>query len=552
MHRFIDRHRASVDGSARKHPPKATSRQARRSRFALELLEGRCLLATFTEYPLPSGSLPANNITSADGNLWFTGPAQGSGEFGYTTPAGVATIFHAGPGGLGPYQITSDSAGDIWMNFDVHMVMVTSTTSGQTKGYLVPNLVSGGGRQVGGITEGPDGNVWFTVNGAATPMVGKITPAGKITEYPTGFANAPSDAITTGPDGNLWYLASSGDGIVKVTTAGVMTEYPFSSSAAAVDRHTGGIAAGPDGNVWFLETVLSGGSGELEVGKVTPAGQITEYPLRKSADPLPSGGGITTGGDGNLYIRENNQVGVVTPSSSGAPTFNQFQNPDTNAFDTINAEDITRGPDGNIWYTQQTPSAIVKFATNVTTPPPTATPTPTTTPITTPTPTPITAPTPAPTPIATPTPTPTPAPTYAPPRINSVTTIRKHGRVQAIQLIFDPSIPGMLYDPLNVTNADNVSNYQLVAMVRPKRSRTIVVQPVALATASYSHATLPASATYGPFEVVTLTLSQPVPQGQRMQLTVFSSASGIEGVDGLPLDGTEDGEPGGNYVANLD
>jgi hypothetical protein len=133
-----------------------------------------------------------------------------------------------------------------------------------------------------------------------------------------------------------------------------------------------------------------------------------------------------------------------------------------------------------------------------------------------------------------------------------VTTIRKHGRVGAIQLIFDPSIPGMLYDTLNVTNADNVSNYELVAMVRPKRSRTIVVQSVPLASATYSHMTLPASATYGPFEVVTLTPSQPVPVGQKMQLTVFSSPSAIAGVDGLALDGTASGQPGGNYVVNLD
>jgi virginiamycin B lyase len=509
----------------------------------------------FTEYPLPAGSLPANNITSADGNLWFTGPAQGSGEFGYVTPAGVPTVYHAGPGGLGPYQVTSDSSGDIWMNFDYHMVK--STTSGQTTPYLVPNLVSGAGRQVGGITQGPDGNAWFTVNGAATPMVGKITAAGKITEYPTGVANAPSDSITAGPDGNLWYLASSGNGIVKVTTTGAFTEYSFSSSAAAVDRRVGGITAGPDGNVWFVETVLLNGSGELEVGKVTPSGQITEYPLRPGPDPLSSGGGITSD-DGSLYIRENNQVGVVTPSASGAPTFNQFQNPDTSAFDTNNAHDITVGPDGNIWYTQQTPSAIVKFSVDVTTPTPTPTPAPAPAPTTTLTPTPAptvtpTSPTPTPTPAPATTPTPAPAQTLDPPRINAVTTLHKRGRVQAIQLIFDPSIPGTAYDPLNVANAENVNNYQLITVGRPKRSRTIIVQSVPLASATYSHATLlPASATYGPFEVVTLTLSQPMPRRQPMQLTVVSSPSAIAGVDGLALDGTGSGQPGGNYVVNLD
>ncbi len=323
--------------------------------------------------------------------------------------------------------------------------------------------------------------------------------------------------------------------------------YTFSDTSASLNRQLDGIAAGPDGNVWFVETVTMNGAGVLEIGKITPSGTITEYPLTSTTNPLPNGGGLTTGSDGNLYLTENDEIGQVIPSSSGAPTFNQLPNPNGGSL-TAQNQDITKGPDGNIWYTQQSPQAIVKLSTAVASPTPTPTPSPT------PTPTPIlTNPTPTPTTTTTPAPTTPATQSFAPPRINALTTVHKHNHITAIHLIFQPKSPSSLLpnDPLNVANATQVSNYQLVAMGRAKKSHTVIVQPVALASATYSHVTLAASATYGPFEEVTLTLSQPIPQSQRLQLTVFSSTSAIDGIHGIPLDGDDDGQPGGNYVGNL-
>ena len=47
------------------------------------------------------------------------------------------------------------------------------------------------------IIAGPDGNLWFTENGYA--QIGKITPAGVITEYATPTGYNPY-AITAGPE----------------------------------------------------------------------------------------------------------------------------------------------------------------------------------------------------------------------------------------------------------------------------------------------------------------------------------------------------------------
>src|SRR5262245_54288010 len=68
--------------------------------------------------------------------------------------------------------------------------------------FPLPPLNLGASFGAVGITAGPDGNVWF-----ADPVahaVGRITPAGQVTEFPTPGIEA--DAITAGPDGNLWFL----------------------------------------------------------------------------------------------------------------------------------------------------------------------------------------------------------------------------------------------------------------------------------------------------------------------------------------------------------
>src|SRR5262245_5907799 len=54
-----------------------------------------------------------------------------------------------------------------------------------------------------GITRGPDGNMWFT--DALAGKIGRITPAGVITEFSAGITpGAQPTEITAGPDGNLW------------------------------------------------------------------------------------------------------------------------------------------------------------------------------------------------------------------------------------------------------------------------------------------------------------------------------------------------------------
>jgi virginiamycin B lyase len=98
-----------------------------------------------------------------------------------------------------------------------------------------------------GIAAGPDTNLWFTE--AAANGIGRITPAGVITEYPIPTAGSRSWGITAGPDGNLWFTEFLGNNIARITTMGIVTEYPIPTPGS----EPYGIAPGPDGKLWFTE-----------------------------------------------------------------------------------------------------------------------------------------------------------------------------------------------------------------------------------------------------------------------------------------------------------
>ncbi|HEX9095509.1 MAG TPA: IPT/TIG domain-containing protein [Candidatus Dormibacteraeota bacterium] len=187
------------------------------------------------------------------------------------------------------------------------------------------------------VVAGPDGNLWFT-EGSAN-QIGRITPAGAVTEFPLPAANSAPHGITAGPDGNLWFAESLTNRIGRITTAGVITEFPIPTSSSGPHD----ITAGPDGNLWFTESFSN------KIGRITTAGAITEFSV-PTAGSQP--GGIAAGSDGNLWFTESTEsglgvanIGRITPSGSitEAPTPTAGSAP----------VDITAGADGNLWFTEQ-------------------------------------------------------------------------------------------------------------------------------------------------------------------------------------------------------
>jgi streptogramin lyase len=164
----------------------------------------------------------------------------------------------------------------------------------------------------GYITAGPDGNLWFTEPWGPGPYrIGRITPAGAVTEFQAGLsARRFPRGITAGPDGNLWFIQGPGhigtsDWIGRITPAGVVTTF---RPGAVTRGGVGAITAGPDGNLWF--TVPRGD----RIGRMTPAGVVAGF--ERGITPLSEPTDITAGSDGNLWFTQlsGNRIGRITPT----------------------------------------------------------------------------------------------------------------------------------------------------------------------------------------------------------------------------------------------
>jgi streptogramin lyase len=184
-----------------------------------------------------------------------------------------------------------------------------------------------------------------------------------VTEFPLppfSFAGNYPAAITGGPDGNLWFTDPALGEVGRITPAGQVTEFTPPSPDNGPSRGAGdAITAGPDGNVWF-----AAGSLFAAVSRVTPDGQFATFDLPGT---LVTVNGLTAGPDGNVWFTENvypftvENVGFITPT--GKVTSWSIAAP-PGVRGTIGS--ITTGPDGNLWFTHDgtlatiTPTGVLR------------------------------------------------------------------------------------------------------------------------------------------------------------------------------------------------
>ncbi len=247
--------------------------------------------------------------------------------------------------------ITNAPDGDLWFTlFDNQIGRVTP--NGQVTAFPVPETTFGPAR----IATGPDGNLWFTY--LMDYQVGRITPAGQVTVFPTPSGNhsSPPEDIVAGSDGNLWFTETTGNKIGRITPTGQVAEFP-------VSLYPGTIKAGPDGNLWFTET----GPGTSTIGRITTGGQVTEFPLYGR---LSNGEAFDP--DGNLWFTEGVLTAITSGRVAGAAKNTDYlgritptgQITEIPLSGTVASRDLILGPDGNLWFTDHDGNAIGRITSN--------------------------------------------------------------------------------------------------------------------------------------------------------------------------------------------
>jgi streptogramin lyase len=203
----------------------------------------------------------------------------------------------------------------------------------------------GGTCQPGGITTGPDGNVWFTEENGN--RIGRVNPGGSITEFQLASGSSPVEIVSAG--GALWFTQLGRNKIGTITTAGAVTEYPSSNLDAPAD----GITVGPDGHLWFTEFSTAGTS---RIGHMTTGGTLLHQ------FQLPSGSGpgdITVGPDNRLWFTQSNgRIGAIPYTSTATNGSDVVDYPSAGGLS--DPAGITASGTG-LWFTEATANRITRI-----------------------------------------------------------------------------------------------------------------------------------------------------------------------------------------------
>jgi virginiamycin B lyase len=216
------------------------------------------------------------------------------------------------------------------------------------------------GSVASGIVTGPDGNLWAAIRFRG---LYEVSVAGTVSEV-SGIS--PEGPVTAGADGNIWADVETGfyPSIARISPAGAVAQFPPPIPAPTFGYETDGMATGPDGNVWFTSGSVNGSDEVIRVSRITPSGQVSEFPIPLSLAPGVSSTaqnelapGAIAAGEGALWLLTERGIVRVTPE--GQMTF--LPVPSTQ----LNATGLAYGPDGNLWatYAALSPSLQVRRIT---------------------------------------------------------------------------------------------------------------------------------------------------------------------------------------------
>ena len=231
--------------------------------------------------------------------------------------------------------------GSVWSNGDL---VITRTLPGGSTKVSLPALASG--QIPSHWARGSNGRLWFTEGGLpiasgplTTPALDRIGRLDTVTHAVVEFGGlstgADAQAITAGPDGNIWFLEFGTNSVGRITPSGAVTEFPLPPGLQLTQRQGEELTAGPGGDLYFLTN-----SG---IARMTTAGTFAGF--LGNGGPAFTTDAIAYGRDGNLWATQCDPEAIVriTPADhvtiSSDGTFPKDACP----------RGMAAGPDGTVW-----------------------------------------------------------------------------------------------------------------------------------------------------------------------------------------------------------
>lgn len=232
-----------------------------------------------------------------DKALWFS--VWNQPTVGRVTPGGAFTLFNTGTAVTDSNDILAGPDGNLWFATDFQGLGRT-TPAGVTQFF---NTLTNGS-QTTGVTVGGDGNIWYVQCCPSTPQIGRMATDGSgVAQFDVGFGAAGFSFGIASTKTRIWFVDPAHRRIGRINFDGTHLKY----FTAGLTGDPAAIVDGPDGNLYFAES-------QSQVGRITPAGVITEYPIPGLAGttnfPVL---GMSVGPDKNIWFVSNAhaQVGML-------------------------------------------------------------------------------------------------------------------------------------------------------------------------------------------------------------------------------------------------
>jgi streptogramin lyase len=251
-----------------------------------------------------------------------------------------------------PNGIVTGPDGNMWFTEIAGNKIGRITPAGVITEFPLPNNSQGQSSQPRAILVGPDRALWFTMGNAS--RIGRITTGGVLNFFNTPTPASGPEGIAVGSDGNIWFTEIAANKIGRLTMGGApsITEFPVPTANSRPAR----IASGPDGNLWFTESQATPPANKI--GRITTAGTITEFPVPTAASQ-PWGITGTNLDDGTIFFTERATSKIAQMDTNGQ-VLREFPTP-TPASQPVR---ITFGPDGNLWVTEFSGNNIARLGSS--------------------------------------------------------------------------------------------------------------------------------------------------------------------------------------------